>query len=1843
MVGVVSVVFPSWFMFFRLLSGVITATSRKLDRETQEEHILEILISDDGSPPLSSVTIVVIRVDDINDNPPEFEEEFYHIRIPSNQAGSNGTLFQVLAFDKDMGQNAQLKYNIKSGKSRSKFRIDNETGVIHAQKDLEPGQYYDFIVKVTDGGNPPKYNTCKVSVYVETLPLESKYAPSVRAPQPVKLTEGDNIGFLVSSISAFDLDNNSIWYDIVDGDVRNEFYMVKDVGNVLIARRLDYETQNEYCLNVSVTDSVQTVYTQLNISVSDVNDERPVFTNSMYKIEISEAIPLYTEILKLEATDKEDGEKLIYRFHSAENSISLRTFMLNSISGVVSVAASLDRETLSEHILTVMVRDGGTPAKKNYARVHIIVHDHNDHSPQFSDRILIGNIFESAAVGSAVLRAYAVDHDSGENARITYSIVSGNIGNLFRIDSELGIISTAKELDLTTIKEYTLQVKATDHGQPPLSTIVPAHIMITMADNEPPKFMSKEIVAEIYEDQSLYSYVAHFDVKSTSSLQFEILTGNVDSTFAVSPNTGVITTIKHLDYETTKTYNLSVMATNMASISATCNVIINILDINDNPPEFLQNYYFGFISESSPKKSLVLTNSSEPLVLRVFDADSGRNALLHYDIVEVHPKEYFEIDSHTGAIKSTRLLDHETLNSFLFHVEVSDLGKPRLFSGTTAEVNITVTDVNDCPPVFSKSSYNVTLLLPSYKNIAVVQPTANDLDSSGSGALRYDIIEGNKLENFGINQNTGLITLLTPKNLKPFHKLQVRVSDGKFSNVAKVYIKTEERKNSGLWFQKPLYEGSVIENTTKISYVCVVNVLGSALNEHIEYSILNPTDMFTIGPTSGVIRTTGLKFDREFQDEYELIVEARSNSQHEGYPKVKIARVSVNVTVLDINDNCPMFVHLPYYAVISVDAVKGSVITKVHAIDLDSAENGEVRYELIKGQGELFKVQRETGNVVLKQKLEEYNKKYDLLIAAYDKGITPCRTDITVHIKIINKSMPVFEKQFYTVIVPENVALHSPLAVSIEAVSPFSRKLIYSIVKGDDLEKFSIEFNTGVISVIDDLDYEKQKEYELIIRATDCVSGVSAEVPVLVILQDINDCPPEFTQESYSVSISESAQLGSLLLTVIAVDKDTGTNGKIVYSIQKDYYNATDHFHIDELNGGIFLKSYLDHERMNMHHLTIVATDQGVPSISSTCHVWLKVLDTNDNPPKFDQSIYTCKLSINAQRGQFVTIVHASDLDEIDQNSLHYETIAGNDQQIFSINPDNGIITLTNLKNFGVQHIMWINVSASDGVFTTFARLKVELLSANTHPPRFDEVIKDVHVPENHQSGYLVAIVNATDEDLEDFGTLTYSICSELLNKIFLIDKISGKITTKVELDREYKKIYEILVSATDGGGLSDFITVRVKVSDENDNAPKFLLKEYKISIHSNFTQGISFTRVKAIDNDEGVNAQIEYSLYDKKTSDAVTIFGINATTGDIYLLRNINDYVGEVFQFFVRASDKGMPQKHSDVPVNVIIMGPNDFPPVFETRVAKFFLSENSATGTIITRLKMVPDIPVKFQIISDSEDNPQFHIDSLGQIYIARPLNFEFQSFHHIGVLALTDSSPPLATLAEIMLQVQDENDHVPQFESSTYITYLAENIEEGKSVLRVMAYDEDQGNNGEVRYDFATDIAETSNFFTIDTHTGWVSTIAKLDKETKSEHKFYVIANDNGTPTHSTRTRVIIRLKDYNDCPTKFQKSIYKTSVNEDALPGTVIITLGTVDNDRDLSTPTEFYIISGDPNSHFQIRQTGEVYVTKSLDRETVADYHLEVIVTDGYFTDVTNVEVTILDVNGYKDFLGKIQR
>ena len=501
---------------------------------------------------------------------------------------------------------------------------------------------------------------------------------------------------------------------------------------------------------------------------------------------------------------------------------------------------------------------------------------------------------------------------------------AGNIGSAFSIDPVLGTISVAKPLDRKLQTEYELVVRATDGGNPPLSAQAAVRIQVTMADNAPPRFRQEEYTTEIEENKPEGSFVAVVTAISQSSVDYEIIRGDAAGRFTINPSSGVVSTVRVLDFEETPFYNLSVKGTNMVDTSAVTTLLVHVIDQNDNSPQFTQEEYVGNVSEAATPGSVVLDNKNAPLVVKATDADTNLNALLVYSIVEPSAQRDFEIDTNTGAIRTKAALDHETVATHHFTVQVSDLGSPRRSAEVAANVIIHIADVNDSPPEFVEPLYEAKLLLPTYKDVAVVSVNAVDRDSDVNSELTYSISGGDEDKYFRINEKSGAITVRRPTGLHYSYELTVSVTDGTFTNICMVKISVEDTQAAGLHFSRPLYEAHVVENRTAEEQVTVVTAVGHALNEHLAFSILNPTIMFQMGTTSGIVQTTGVPFDRETLDNYTLVIEV---SDQRDPPRV--AHALLNVRVRDENDNAPFFVNQPYYAIASIDAQRGEVIKKV--------------------------------------------------------------------------------------------------------------------------------------------------------------------------------------------------------------------------------------------------------------------------------------------------------------------------------------------------------------------------------------------------------------------------------------------------------------------------------------------------------------------------------------------------------------------------------------------------------------------------------------------------------------------------------------------------------------------------------------------------------------------------------------------------------------------------------------------------------------------------------------------------------------------------------------------------
>ncbi|KAF1378536.1 hypothetical protein PFLUV_G00191580 [Perca fluviatilis] len=1879
---------PQNFFSINTKTGLITTTARKLDREQQAEHFLEVTVVDGPVTTRQSTVLVIVHIEDENDNPPTFPEVTYRISLTERDRNKRGEqVYRVFAYDRDLGANGNISYSIVDGNEDEKFSIDPRTAMVSSKKMVTAGSYDILTIKAEDSGDPPLWSTVKLHVEWIRKPVPS--------PVPLLFTQR-YYNFSISEtaavsqpvgVVAVSQSSTPVWFNIIGGRLAREtFYIPQNacgrncsldtgsfdmqfdlqvgVGTLVVAKPLDAEVQSVYNMTIQVTDGTNFATAQVFIRIQDSNDNPPVFSQPAYDVSVSEDIPVDMELLRVRASDMDERARLSFSIYGSVDPVSMRLFRVNPGTGVVYIADRLDYEARTQHILTIMVKDQEFPFNRDLARILVAVEDSNDNIPYFTNTVYDAVAYESSPVDTSVLQVTALDKDNGINGQLTYTIEAGNTGGVFGIDNATGLIFIARDLDLTSVGFYTLTVRVTDSGFPPLLATASARISLILSDFSQPKFSQNEYQAEIMENSTIGTHVTTVSALSRSALIYDITRGNDEHCFFINHHTGVISTRRLLDFEQTTSYFLVVHALSMAGVEASTTVIVQVGDVNDSPPVFQQIRYVGAISEAAPVNSVVVGEDGNPLVIQATDKDRNHNALLLFQIIDDTARMFFSVDSGTGSIRTIASLDYETFPEFLFRVNVRDSGQPPRSADSPAEVVIRVININDSPPKLSQDTYETVLLLPTYMGVEVLRVEAFDPDMTSDLTLNpgksitpqlvYSLVDSN-VEYFSVERYTGVVTVINQNLSKDRYRFNVKVWDGRFSSMATVTVLVREALDSGLLFTSPVYSASIPENKPNVTIVTVVNTVGHRLNEPLKYTLLNPSGRFTIRPTCGVVLTTGVPFDREEKESYELVVEVSREDEI-----LRVARVTVQVQVEDVNDNAPEFVNLPYYAAVQVEAEPGSAIFRVSAIDKDYGLNGEVTYSL-KEQHRNIQVNPVTGELTLKRAFEAdlSNAEYKVVLVATDGGFPSLSSEVELPVTVVNKAMPVFDKPFYGVTVREDVAI-STSVLCINATSPEGQSVIFTITDGDPSLQFDIGFDTGIISVIYQLDYETTQYYRLTVKATDILTGAKSEVDVDIVVQDVNDNPPLFQNTSYSSVLAENSMIGTTVLQVFAQDQDSEKNAVVSYQILSDIYNSTDFFHIDSNSGFIFMARLLDYELIQRYNFIVRAMDSGDPALSSDVSVTVIVTDTNDNPPNFSQALYEAFVSELAPPGHFVTCVQASDADICDAQRLRYSILSGNEKMTFMMEPDTGVLSLSNKRRQGMKLSYQLNVSVSDGVFTNNAQVIVRVLGANRYSPVFSQRFYLAEVQENAPPGSKVIQVRATDEDSGLFGQISYSFINDLGKTQFTIDA-DGFISTAQKLDREnpLNKDMVLTIMALDGGGRASFCTVRVVLSDENDNAPRFRAVEYRMSIKANVAKGSLVTQIQATDSDAGSNGRVTYSLYSEARLSLVDVLEVEPDSGWMMTKSTVNHLQGTVLSFFVKATDGGYPAKHSLVSAFIHVVPPDAFVPSFSQPQYSFTIPEDTAVGTALGSVYMVPGQTGFFTTVGgetlDSNQGGTFLVErETGLIRLIKPLDYEHISIFRFKVAATTrrDLIESVSTV-DLEVKVLDVNDNKPVFETNTYVATVMEGMPIGTRVIQVRALDPDFGSNGQVTYslgpllnynlDLTKDARSFSSpitmgsVFAIDSKTGWITTVGQMDHEACSSYSFEVVASDLGElQSLSSTTVVTITVSDVNDNPPRFERELYRGAVKESDPLGEVVAALKTKDRDgTDQNRLVNFYITGGNPRGVFGlalVQGEWKVYVSGLLDREQQDWYLLNITASDGLYVARTAVEVTVMDAN-----------
>nr|XP_020860769.1 protocadherin gamma-A4 isoform X20 [Phascolarctos cinereus] len=495
------------------------------------------------------------------------------------------------------------------------------------------------------------------------------------------------------------------------------------------------------------------------------------------------------------------------------------------------------------------------------------------------------------------------------------------------------------------------------------------------------------------------------------------------------------------------------------------------------------------------------------------------------------------------------------------------------------------------------------------------------------------------------------------------------------------------------------------------------------------------------------------------------------------------------------------------------------------------------------------------------------------------------------------------------------------------------------IVSRGKKQHFALNIRTGSLVTADRIDRERLcgrisvciVNIEILLEDKVKIYGVEVEIT------DVNDNSPLFETKETEIKIIEKEVSGSRFLLPEAFDPDVGINSLQSYQLSPNHHfslhvqRGTDEAKYPEL----VLDRGLDREEEPVHHLILTASDGGDPVRSGTVHIRVTVLDANDNAPVFTQSLYTVSVPENVPVGTLLLTVNATDPDEGINGKMTYffRKMTQKTSQVFGLNSLTGDITVLENLDYEKSSFYDIDIEVRDGPgLLDRAKVLIKVLDVNDNAP--DVIITSVtnSISENSSAGSVIALFNVHDRDSGENGQVTCSIPEHLP---FKLEKSYGNyysLVTDRALDREQISIYNVTVTATDGGNppLSSDTHISLHIQDTNDNPPLFVQTSYSAYVMENNPRGTSIYCLTAQDPDSEENGRITYSITDDSVHGAPlsSYVSINSETGVLYALRSFDYEQFRGLKLGVTAKDSGDPPLSTNVTLTLFILDQNDNAP---------------------------------------------------------------------------------------------------------------------------------------------------------------------------------------------------------------------------------------------------------------------------------------------------------------------------
>ncbi|XP_066128868.1 protocadherin gamma-A2 isoform X18 [Saccopteryx bilineata] len=543
-------------------------------------------------------------------------------------------------------------------------------------------------------------------------------------------------------------------------------------GSLVTAGRIDREelcAQSTRCLvnfNILLEDKL-TIYS-VEVEITDINDNAPRFGVEELELKISETNTPGFRIPLKNAHDADVGENTLQKYELSPNdhfSLEVRSGADGNKYPELVLERALDREEEAAHHLVLMALDGGNPVRSGTSRIRVMVLDANDNAPVFTQPGYHVSVPENMPIGTRILTVTATDADEGYNGQVAYfqEKTPGKSSEVFELKSASGDITIIKSLDYEDAKCHEIDIEAQDG--PGLLTRTKVFVTVLDVNDNAPEFYMTTATSTISEDSPPGTVIALFNVHDRDSGQNAFITCSLPENLPFKLERSVdnyhrLVTTRALDREQFSSYDITVTAKDGGnpSLFMDTHVLLQVADINDNPPTFFHTSYAAYIPENNPRGTSIIS-------VKAHDPDSDENAHVIYSLTEYTLQgaplsSYISINSDTGVLYALCSFDYEQFRELQLWVTAQDSGKPPLSSNVS--LSLFVLDENDNTPEIlypalpTDGSTGVELAPRSAEpGYLVTKVVAVDRDSGQNAWLSYRLLKASEPGLFAVGLHTG--------------------------------------------------------------------------------------------------------------------------------------------------------------------------------------------------------------------------------------------------------------------------------------------------------------------------------------------------------------------------------------------------------------------------------------------------------------------------------------------------------------------------------------------------------------------------------------------------------------------------------------------------------------------------------------------------------------------------------------------------------------------------------------------------------------------------------------------------------------------------------------------------------------------------------------------------------------------------------------------------------------------------------------------------------------------------------------------------------------------------------